>query len=68
MGLDPLSPVAPARIKILLIPVGRIKQSRFAAFSARLQKDHVVRLGDVSPDSRPHRSMYFMCIDCELLD
>ena len=57
MGLDPLSPIAPARIRTLLVPIGRLRQSRFAGFLKRLEKENVVRLGDVSPDSRPHRSM-----------
>lgn len=56
MDLDPLSIVSPARVKVLLIPVGHVRQSRFASFVGRLQYVNVVRLGDVSPDSRPHRS------------
>lgn len=58
MGHDPLSPVAPARIRALLLPVGRIKRSRFQGFVDRLQPENVVRLGDVSPDARPNRSNY----------
>ncbi|MCJ1462510.1 hypothetical protein MMC07_001112 [Pseudocyphellaria aurata] len=58
MGLDPLSAIAPARVKVLIIPLGRVRQSRFSAFVARLQQEHVVRLGDVSPDGRPHRTMF----------
>ena len=57
MDLDPLSIVAPARVKVLLLPVGHVRQSRFEGFVQRLQQVNVVRLGDVSPDSRPHRSM-----------
>lgn len=60
MALDPFSPVAPARVKLLLIPVGQIKQSVFENSVRRLQQEHVVRLGDVSPDSRPHRSELFV--------
>lgn len=56
MGLDPLSPIAPARIRALLLPLGRIKQSRFQSFVHRLEPEAVVRLGDVSPDGRPNRS------------
>lgn len=56
MGLDPLSAIAPARVKVLIFPFGRVRQSRFSTFVARLQQEHVVRLGDVSPDGRPHRS------------
>ena len=58
MGLDPLSPIAPARIRALLVPLGRIKQSRFHSFVQRLEPENVVRLGDVSPDGRPNRSTY----------
>jgi hypothetical protein len=56
MGVDPLSPVAPVRLNVLLLPVGRIKRSRFLSFAARLQAEKYVRLGDVSPDTRPNRS------------
>ncbi len=58
MGLDPLSPIAPARLRGLLLPLGRIKQSRFQSFVDRLQPENVVRLGDVSPDGRSHRSIF----------
>lgn len=57
MGVDPLSPIAPARLRALLLPIGKIKRSRFLSFAARLQAENVVRLGDISPDSRPNRSM-----------
>lgn len=56
MGLDALSPTAPARVKALVLPIGHVRQSRFNAFLRRLQQENVVRLGDVSPDSRPNRS------------
>jgi hypothetical protein len=56
MAVDPLSPIAPARIRALLLPVGRIKRSRFIAFAELLQQQCLVRLGDVSPDARPDRS------------
>ncbi|KAL4877677.1 TRAPP II complex [Aspergillus karnatakaensis] len=58
MGVDPLSPIAPARLRTLILPVGRIKRSRFLSFAARLQAENVVRLGDISPDSRPNRNMF----------
>lgn len=57
MAVDPLSPVAPARLRALLLPVGNIKRSRFLNLVKRLQDQNVVRLGDVSPDCRPNRSM-----------
>ena len=63
MGLDALSPIAPARVKALLVPVGQIKSSRFADFIHRLRQENVVRLGDVSPDGRPHRSMLLKQVD-----
>ena len=61
MSLDSLSFVAPARVEVLIIPVGRIKRSRFLSFLSRLRQENVVRLGDVSPDGRPHRSMALQC-------
>ena len=57
MNLDEFSPTAPARLKSLVLPVGQIRQSRFSSFIRRLQKENVVRLGDVSPDGRPNRSV-----------
>jgi hypothetical protein len=57
MAVDPLSPIAPARIRVLLLPVGRIKRSRFLTYVELLQQQSLVRLGDISPDPRPDRSM-----------
>ena len=57
MGLDPLSPIAPARVRALLLPLGHIRKSRFLGFIERLLPENVVRLGDVSPDGRPDRSI-----------
>lgn len=56
MSLDPLLPVAPARVKALLLPLGHIKADRFASFVARLHNEHVVHLRDISADGRPNRS------------
>lgn len=56
MGFDALSPVAPARVQCLLLPCGRIKRSRFLDSVERLQQVSTVRLGDISPNGRPHRS------------
>lgn len=56
MAVDPLSPIAPARIRALLLPIGRIKRSRFLAYVDLLQQQSLVRLGDISPDPRPDRS------------
>ncbi|KAI5287177.1 hypothetical protein KEM54_006186 [Ascosphaera aggregata] len=54
MAVDPLSPIAPARLRALLVPVGRIKRSRFLTLAKRLQSSNIVRLGDVSPDGKPN--------------
>lgn len=56
MSLDPLLPIAPARVKALLLPLGKIKAERFVSFVERLQAEHVVHLRDISPDGRPNRS------------
>ncbi|CAO2648585.1 Nn.00g078520.m01.CDS01 [Neocucurbitaria sp. VM-36] len=58
MALDPLSPIAPARIRALLLPVGRIKRSHYLAYVDLLQQHSLVRLGDISPDPRPDRNMF----------
>ncbi|KAG5301843.1 hypercellular protein HypA [Histoplasma ohiense] len=58
MAVDPLSPVAPARLRALLLPVGNIKRSRFLNLVKRLQDQNVVRLGDVSPDCRANRNAF----------
>ncbi|KAH0615057.1 uncharacterized protein H6S33_000693 [Morchella sextelata] len=58
MGLDSLSYTAPSRIKALLCPLGRIKRSRFLHFVERLQSSNVVRLGDVTPDTKPNRTLF----------
>lgn len=57
MALDSLSFIAPARLRALLCPLGRIRRSRFSSFVDRLQAASVVRLGDVTPDTQPNRSM-----------
>ncbi|KAE8450136.1 hypothetical protein EG329_006917 [Mollisiaceae sp. DMI_Dod_QoI] len=56
--LDQLSPVAPARVRVVLLPIGQIKRARFLSFVERLQPENVVRLGDISPDGRPNRNMF----------
>lgn len=56
MAADPISPIAPARVRVLVLPAGRIKRQRFMTFFERLQHESTVRLGDISPDSRPDRS------------
>ncbi|KAI9838455.1 MAG: hypothetical protein M1837_002477 [Sclerophora amabilis] len=58
MDLDSLSPTAPARIRALLLPIGRVKRSRFLSFVDRLKPYREVHLLDVSPDGRPNRTMF----------
>ncbi|KAL8868745.1 MAG: hypothetical protein Q9174_004779, partial [Haloplaca sp. 1 TL-2023] len=55
---EQVSIIGPARVKVICVPIGTIKQSRFVGFVERLAKENVVRLGDVSPDNRPHRTMF----------
>ncbi|GKU00474.1 unnamed protein product [Fusarium langsethiae] len=55
---NPLAPVAPARVKTLLLPLGQIKADRFASFVERLNQQHVVHLRDISADGRPNRNMF----------
>ena len=56
MGIDYLSPVAPAKINALLVPAGRLQKQKFAKLVARLEQENVVRLGDVSPDGQSNKS------------
>ncbi|RCI07706.1 hypothetical protein L249_5714 [Ophiocordyceps polyrhachis-furcata BCC 54312] len=58
MNLDPLLPIAPARVRVLLLPLGRLKAVNFASYAERLQTEHVVCLRDVSADGRPDRNMF----------
>ncbi|KAK4203696.1 TRAPP II complex [Triangularia verruculosa] len=58
MTLDPFIPIAPAKLKVLVLPIGHIKKERFTAFISRLNEEHIVHLRDVSPDGRPHRNMF----------
>ncbi|KAI5820096.1 TRAPP II complex [Pyronema omphalodes] len=58
MTLDSLSFIAPARLRALLCPIGRIRRSRFSSFVRRLQAANVVRLSDVTPDTRPNQTMF----------
>ena len=62
MAIDSLSPIAPARIRALLLPMGRIKRSSFMNFVDLLQPECMIRLGDISPDPRPNRSMIFPAV------
>ncbi|KAI1853598.1 hypothetical protein JX266_001582 [Neoarthrinium moseri] len=53
-----LLPIAPARVRALVIPVGQIKRERFSSFIERLNQEHVVHLRDISADGRPNRNMF----------
>ncbi|KAK9451906.1 TRAPP II complex [Limtongia smithiae] len=56
--LDPLSYVAPTRVRAFLCPVGLVSRTRFAEFVAQLEATAVIRLGDVTPDQRPERVLF----------
>jgi hypothetical protein len=56
MAQDPLSPLAPAKVRVLVLPLGQIKRARFATFLDRLSAENVVHLRDISVDGRPNRS------------
>jgi len=56
MVIDPISPIAPARVRVVLLPLGRIKKQRFDSFVERLRVEHTVRLGDISPDALADKS------------
>ncbi|KAI1466350.1 Trs120-domain-containing protein [Daldinia caldariorum] len=58
MSLDSLLPIAPARVRALVLPVGQIKRDRFTSFVQRLNEEHVVQLRDISADGRPNRNMF----------
>ncbi|KAI1390945.1 Trs120-domain-containing protein [Hypoxylon trugodes] len=58
MSLDSMLPVAPARVRALVLPVGQIKRDRFSSFVQRLNEEHVVHLRDISVDGRPNRNMF----------
>ncbi|KAI0839996.1 Trs120-domain-containing protein [Hypoxylon sp. FL0890] len=58
MSLDSMLPVAPARVRALVLPIGQIKRDRFSSFVQRLNEEHVVHLRDISPDGRPNRNMF----------
>ncbi|KAI1375230.1 Trs120-domain-containing protein [Hypoxylon crocopeplum] len=58
MSVDFLLPVAPARVRALVLPIGQIKRDRFESFALRLNGEHVVHLRDISADGRPNRNMF----------
>ncbi|OTB07744.1 hypothetical protein M426DRAFT_317640 [Hypoxylon sp. CI-4A] len=58
MSLDSVIPVAPARVRALVLPIGQITRDRFSYFVERLNQEHVVYLRDISADGRPNRNMF----------
>ncbi|KAI1075928.1 Trs120-domain-containing protein [Whalleya microplaca] len=58
MSLESMLPIAPARVRALVLPVGQIKRDRFSSFVQRLNEEHVVQLRDISADGRPNRNMF----------
>ncbi|THV79398.1 hypercellular protein-like protein HypA [Aureobasidium pullulans] len=58
MSNNPLSPIAPARVRVLVLPAGRIKKQRFVTFLDRLHQHDSVRLGDISPDGRSSKTIF----------
>ncbi|KAI3334965.1 hypercellular protein A [Ustulina deusta] len=58
MSLDSLLPIAPARVRALVLPIGQIRRERFQSFVQRLHQEHVVQLRDISADGRPNRNMF----------
>lgn len=66
MSSDPLLPIAPARVRALLLPLGKIKTQRFAEFVKLLQAENVVHLRDISADGRPNRSIPAPPLSCNL--
>jgi hypothetical protein len=58
MPFDPFSPIAPARIRVLVLPVGRIKKSRFETFCGFLKEIPPVQLRDLCSDERVSNSEF----------
>lgn len=58
MSISPISPIAPARVRAVLVPLGKIRKQKFDTFVERLREDYIVRLGDVSPDALAERSKH----------
>ncbi len=56
MTADSLIPIAPAKVKALVVPLGQIRRERFDGFVDRLNGENIVYLRDISADGRPNRS------------
>ena len=58
MGLNTLSPIAPALVNILVVPAGNVKRSRFASFVSRLEEERYIHLGDITPNWGTSKSSF----------
>lgn len=58
MSLDPLTYPTSSRLRALICPLGRITRQRFLTLADRIQAENIVRLGDVTPDPKPNRTMF----------
>ncbi|KIV99149.1 hypothetical protein, variant [Verruconis gallopava] len=56
--MDTFLPSAPARVRALVLPVGRIRKERFYMFFELIAHDCTVRLREVTPDPRPDRALF----------
>lgn len=57
MPVDSFSPFAPARIRVLVVPAGKIRRSRYHEFSALLNDVSVVALNELSSDESTSHCM-----------
>jgi hypothetical protein len=62
MRSDPLSPFAPARVRALVLPLGKIKRSRFLQFYKHLTLANVVKVKDLPIDEEGFSSMCSLLI------
>ncbi|KAI1262562.1 Trs120-domain-containing protein [Xylariaceae sp. FL1019] len=58
MSQGSILPIAPARVRALVLPVGQIKRDRFESFVHTLNQENVVQLRDISADGRPNRNTF----------
>jgi hypothetical protein len=57
MPVDSFSPFAPARVRALVLPLGRIKRSSFVASHALLTRASDVHLADLCSNERATKCM-----------
>jgi hypothetical protein len=55
---DSLSPVAPARIRVLVVPVGKIKRSEFLALIKSLNDSPPISLRELCPEDSLRDRMF----------